>query len=322
MSHRTRRRSRSRSRDSRHRSYGRSSYSSYGRSRSFSKPRRASSRDRRSISRNGGRNSERNGSTSYSDKKHASGDRSKEHNGRNNVAPKGSSWQHSRKTTIYNDREPMSRYNNAYRRRRMPRQRGSYTPRLLYGANKYESEDFRSQRLQKMEPGQQEVLSARYERKDMMRELSELTAQLNSLVAELSSLPKDSAEREEISNRIQRVKDLMKEAQNRKSATPGQKKLLLKELPEDANLPGKLAAWIASNSAILQPKQIAMLGHTAEGAVVEYKTAAIADTVYRSCQLHGITVSWANSEGESREDVQMRPAASNDVISDVDYNLL
>ncbi|GIX66341.1 uncharacterized protein BcabD6B2_57770 [Babesia caballi] len=332
MSRRSRRRSRSR--DSRRRSYGRSSYGSYSRSRSFSKPRRHASRDRRSLSRGRDRSTEyKRSSSPFRDRKR----HSEEHS---SVVARPSKWGPPVDTEPREKSSAAAPVNVPYRAPVTPRPRHRFQPRLPRGANKYESEDFRAQRMQKLEEVNQQRNEMLSRRQESQRQLADLTAQLNGLVARLALLPKDAQDREEVSQQIQDVRFAMKQLQMNKAAAPNkidnrETKVLIRQLPACAQGPGKLASWIAANAAVLQPKHIAMLAAAPEGAVIEYKNHAIAEMVrwsphptprpfaelidwqvMRSCKLHGIDVAWAASCPAAPP----RPAA--DAGPDVDYNLL
>ncbi|ORM39795.1 uncharacterized protein BXIN_0200 [Babesia sp. Xinjiang] len=159
-----------------------------------------------------------------------------------------------------------------------------FVPVLRYGANKYESEDFRSQRMQKMEAYNQQRNVMLNQRNEHQKQLADLTAQLNHLVSQLALQPKDAPEREDLNRQIQDIRFNMKQLQMSKDVKPNKldnrkTKLLFKELPDCAKGPGKLAEWIAGNSLILQPKQIAMLATTGDGAVIQYKSHDTADMV-------------------------------------------
>ncbi|GBE61131.1 hypothetical protein, conserved [Babesia ovata] len=319
MSRRSRRRSRSR--DSRRRSYGGSSYGSYSRSRSFSKDRRGLSRDRRSLSRSRGRSDDFKSSLStIRDRKRRSEDRGFA-GSRSNV------WRNptegSQQIPSHNTVPANVAYGYDEPRRYHPRQ----PLRFRRGAYKYESEDFRQQKMQQMEEANKRRLEMISKRQERIKQLAELTTQLNSLVAQLSLLPKEDPEREGVSRQIQDVKFAMKQLQMEKDHAPNkidnrQTKLLFRELPESAKGPGKLAEWIAGNATVLLPKHIAMLATTAQGPLIQYRNHAAAETVLRSCKLHGIQAEWAPVEQEAGASKREETPPKADNATDVDYNLL
>ncbi|CDR93728.1 hypothetical protein, conserved [Babesia bigemina] len=217
--------------------------------------------------------------------------------------------------------------NHTYRhdapRRYHPRQ----PPRLRRGANKYESEDFKQQRMQQMEAANKHKYDMISKRQERIKKLADLTTELNSLVGKLSLLPKDAPEREGVSQQIQDVKFAMRRLQMERETVPNkidnrQTKLLFKELPECAKGPGKLAEWIAGNAVILLPKQIAMLATAAQGALIQYRNHGAAETVMRSCKLHGIEAQWAPVEHEEGDGKGSEAPAKAENAADVDYNLL
>ncbi|KAK2198103.1 hypothetical protein BdWA1_001108 [Babesia duncani] len=169
--------------------------------------------------------------------------------------------------------------------------------------NKYESEEFRSQKEKLLEQKARE----NQQRREIQQQLQNMTLQLNNFVAELAALDKDSPQRQQLSDKIAILKGEMKALGNnvvKKPEKPRNKldnretRLVFEQLPQDAIGQGNLAKWISANAKIMLPKQIAMLaayGTNGQGALVQYSSHEVAASVLQACKENNISVSWMSS---------------------------
>ncbi|EKX74215.1 conserved hypothetical protein [Theileria equi strain WA] len=209
----------------------------------------------------------------------------------------------------------------------------SYDRRLPLSSYKYESDEFKSKKEQDAKATQEKEMVYR----EKQKLLGAHSIELNKLVGELSGLSKDSAEYEQINEKIMTLKSQMKELitedkkkpkrtntlkhEKNKKIDNRETMLFFKTLPECARGKGNLAKWISDNPKILLPKQIAMLashGTFTDGAIIQYKTHKLAEQVLNSCKLHGISVEWLPPQEKDSAQAEELPAKKTSE-ADVDY---